>query len=388
MRIRGTTGFTNLQTFLSGWYQLRGFRANRSQASLAAHDPENRMSMSSGLSWHAATLLTLVAVAGACADGVPQVETGVNMDGGSPAASVVFTIPEPDLLPENVAYDRETGAYFVGSTRKGKILRILAGEVTEFRPARADGLWMVIGMKVDPVRRVLWVCSSQGENLAGDTLRDGRAAGLFRFHLDTGALLDRWLLDAPGETHFLNDLVLAADGTAFVTHMFGEGAIWTAAPGGELLPFVTLSAESYPNGIALSTDGEALYAATSHGIVRIDVRDRSVVALGGGEAERAAGLDGLYLAGNALVGIRPDPAAVLRFDLDDSGRTIHAVTTLIDEHPAFHGPTTGVVVGDELHFVANAQFGLVADDGTLPPASDLADPVILAIPLAADTTRS
>jgi hypothetical protein len=41
-------------------------------------------------------------------------------------------------LPENVAYDPVTGAWYVGSTRKGKILRVVGREVSEFRPARAD----------------------------------------------------------------------------------------------------------------------------------------------------------------------------------------------------------------------------------------------------------
>jgi hypothetical protein len=40
-----------------------------------------------------------------------------------------------------------------------------------------------------------------------------------------------------------------------------------------------------------------------------------------------------------------------------------------------------VIVGDELHFIANAQFDLVTADGSLPPLSELADPGVLSVPL-------
>jgi sugar lactone lactonase YvrE len=294
---------------------------------------------------------------------------------------VVFTIPEPDLLPENVAHDPVTGAWFVGSTRKGKILRVAEGRISEFRGAREDGLWMVVGMKADPDRRVLWVCSSQGDNLMGDTIRDGGAAALYRFDLDSGTMLDRWALDTPGVTHFLNDVVLASDGTAFVTHMFDEPGVWSVRPGGVLEPYVGLPERSYPNGIALSPDESALFVATSRGILRVDLRDRSITTLRVAELDGTSGIDGLYAIEGALIGVRPEPGAVVRFDLAADGQAVTASTVLVEGHSALRGPTTGVIVGDELHFIANAQFDMVAADGSLPSLANLADPVVLAVPL-------
>jgi len=240
---------------------------------------------------------------------------------------------------------------------------------------------MVVGMKVDQERRVLWVCSSQGGDLMGDTIRDGGAAALFRFDLDTGTMLDRWVLDSSGSSHFLNDVVIAADGTAFVTHMFDEPGVWVVPPDGDLELYVALPERSFPNGIALSPDQTVLYVATSQGIARIDRGDRSISILAAAELNRTAGLDGLYAIDGALIAVQPDPGAVIRFDLETGVTGISAITTLLEGYPTFRVPTTGVIVGDELHFIANAQFDLVTADGSLPPLSELADPGVLSVPL-------
>src|SRR6185503_547428 len=54
-------------------------------------------------------------------------------------SSIAFTLKEKDLLPENLAYDPESGNFFVGSTRKGKILRVAPNcREWDFVTARAD----------------------------------------------------------------------------------------------------------------------------------------------------------------------------------------------------------------------------------------------------------
>src|SRR5690242_824191 len=142
-------------------------------------------------------------------------------------SSIAFTLKEKDLLPENLAYDPQSGDFFVGSTRKGKILRVTPGcQERDFVTARAYGLWQVIGLKADPKRRVLWALSSDGGNLVGHRPGNGNPAGLFKFDLDDGRFLAKYLLEEPGVSHFLNDLALDADGDVYVTHMFEAGQVW------------------------------------------------------------------------------------------------------------------------------------------------------------------
>ncbi len=79
---------------------------------------------------------------------------------------ISFTVPEKDLLPESIAYDATNGDFYIGSTRKGKIVKVSKdGTISDFVQSKQDGLWMIIGMKIDSERRILWVCSSGGDNL-------------------------------------------------------------------------------------------------------------------------------------------------------------------------------------------------------------------------------
>src|SRR5206468_6386822 len=81
-----------------------------------------------------------------------------------------FRGPELDLIPEGLAHDAVTGDFFLGSLFKSKIVRI-AGSVEGSAPTRIrdfaasgqDGLWEVLGMKVDAKRRLLWVMTAAGK---------------------------------------------------------------------------------------------------------------------------------------------------------------------------------------------------------------------------------
>lgn len=314
-------------------------------------------------------LLCLATLAGAAGAGEP--------------APVAFTLPERDLLPENVAFDPATGHFFVGSTRKGKIVRYRDGVAEDFVPARAHGLWMVIGMKADPGRRALWVASSAGSNLEDPPDGPGGPAGLFRFDLDTGALEGRWLLDDGDTVHFLNDLVVAPNGDVYVTHMFDAAAIYRLdAATGTFSVFLRGDADfRNPNGITMDPSGEHLFVAHAGGISRVALADRERCPLRIPEGALPSGIDGLYYHQNALVAVHPGAGEVRRHELDASGKRIVDSRALARDHPAFHIPTTGVLVDDHLYVVANSQFDAF-EDGELWPLDRLAEPAIVRIELS------
>lgn len=299
-------------------------------------------------------------------------------------SSIAFTLKEKDLLPENLAYDPRSGDFFVGSTRKGKILRVSPNcREWDFVTARAHGLWQVIGMKADPKRRVLWVLSSDGANLVGHKPGDGNAAGLFKFDLDDGKLLDRWLLDEPGVDHFLNDLVLSPDGNVYVTHMFEAGEVWRldARTGTFSLFYAGDAAFRDPNGIAISPDGKRLYVADAAGISAIDIATRMRTPVKDAGGFKLGGIDGLYYYGHGLVFLQPDLRRVARCELADEGLTALRCVPLEQSHPLFAHITTGVVVGNTLYYIANSQFDSVDAQGNLPPLDRLYQPVVLKLDL-------
>jgi len=298
-------------------------------------------------------------------------------------SSIAFTLKEKDLLPENLAYDPKSGDFFVGSTRKGKIVRYSGCHETDFVPARAHGLWQVIGMKADPNRRLLWVLSSDGGNLIGHKDGKGNAAGLFKFDLDDGRLLGKYPLDEPGVTHFLNDLTLAPNGDVYVTHMFDAAQVWKLdAETGTFAPFYPGDAAfRYPNGIALTADSKRLYVADDAGISAIDLTTRERRPVADPAGFKLGGVDGLYVYGHSLIFMQPDLKRVSRCELADDGLSaVHCVPLELN-HPLFAHITTGVVVGNSLYYIANSQFDSVDAKGGLPPLDQLYQPVILKLDL-------
>jgi sugar lactone lactonase YvrE len=295
-------------------------------------------------------------------------------------SAVAFSIPEKDLLPESVAYDAKDGSFYVGSTRKGKIVRVdAAGMTTSFIAPRQDGLWSVIGIKIHPTRRVLWACSVDGKKLAGHKPGDTMAGGIFEFNLDTGKLIRKWVLDAPGEQHFFNDLVVTRGNDVYATHMRKDPGIYRITQKDQKLEvFATPEGLEAPNGIAITPDERTLYVAGEDGVIAIDIATRKSKPVIAPEGEKTGGIDGMSYYHASLLGIRDN--SVNRYRLDASGARITATDVLELNHPLMKVPTTGVVVGDDFYYIANAQFDAVKDDGSLDTAS-LIEPTILKLKL-------
>jgi sugar lactone lactonase YvrE len=135
----------------------------------------------------------------------------------SPSPDVLLTLPEHDSYPENIASDPRSGDYFLRSMAHSRILRIHPdGSYEDFVSDLEPVLQTTVGMKVDPRRRYLWVCTGRCTLFDGTTEGAPRT-GVLLFDLDRGTLLQSWLLDQPDLGHIFNDLALAADGDAYVT---------------------------------------------------------------------------------------------------------------------------------------------------------------------------
>ncbi len=295
-------------------------------------------------------------------------------------STIAFVLPAKDLLAENVAYDPVTRAFFVGSTRHGSITRRAAdGTVSDFVAPGTSNVWMVIGMKVDSARRLLWVnTTGAGNHVHGSSADDGRAA-LLGFDIATGAMRHRFEPAEPGP-HFFNDLVVGRDGTVWVTDMRGA-ASYRLRPGAERLErWLALDGATDPNGIALSADGRTFYVAHDEGISAIDAASGERTLLPVADGVDVVGIDGLYWMEGALVGIQGGRRnRVQRFTLGEGGRSITAARVVEANHPMFMNPTTGVMVGPDLYYVANSQFGSFERDGTLFPEERLFETVILRV---------
>jgi hypothetical protein len=301
-------------------------------------------------------------------------------------SKVAFRVPEKDLIPEGIAHDPRTGSFFLGSLYKRKIVRIdRTGKASDFSKD-GDGLWDVLGMKVDPARRTLWVCSSAGP-AAGE--QDG-SSGLFRYDLMTGRLVSRHLLPGKPQPHLLNDVALGRNGEVFVTDSKG-GGLYRLRPGQEQLEaFLEPGTLIYPNGIALSPDEKKLFVADfAKGLSIVDVASRQVRPLPPPDRVNVSGIDGLYylpggrLPGGSLVAVQNAAGTerIVRFRLRPGLDAIESEEILESRNPLFAIPTTGTLAGGSLVYIANSQLESLDGQGRLKPGATLAEPVILTLPL-------
>jgi DNA-binding beta-propeller fold protein YncE len=273
-----------------------------------------------------------------------------------PKAEVAFRIPERDLIPEGIAYDPVDKNFFLGSIQKSKVIRIaLSGKITDFV---TDGLLNVLGMKVHG--RKLWVCNNTPEH---DTTTF--ISNLHIFDLPTGKLFKKYTLN-DGTKHLFNDVVISSAGTGYVTDSNG-GAIYVVKQDSDTLEaLVSRGGIRYPNGIALTPDEKKLVVSTGSGlgIVLIDIATRAITPL---QSERflLIGFDGLYRSKNSLIGIQnvTYPEAILEIRCNDTFTAVTEIRPKAISLPEFDTPTTGVLVGDYLYFIANSQLMQVTGGG-------------------------
>ena len=316
----------------------------------------------------------------ACASAAPEAPR--------PPIERAFVIPEPDMVPEGIAYDPQTGATFVSSTWQRRIVRVARdGTQSDFTPRDSNALYGVIGMRVDPQRRRLWAAhASAGASMPIRDDSSSGSGGLALFDLESGRMLRNLTLN-DGAPHFLNDLDIASDGSLYVSDTM-SGIVYRVGPEGAALePFLTLPDDGRGNGVALSDDERTLYVANARGgAFHIDIATRAATAIALPEGVRV-GADGLYLYGGDLISVQPwtGDCRVCRYTLDETGTRVTAVRALLTEHPDLLQPTTGVIAGGDIYVIANSQLQhyrqLWVAGGGVVPREQLHDIVVLRVSL-------
>ncbi|MDQ3069772.1 MAG: hypothetical protein M3R55_08600 [Acidobacteriota bacterium] len=300
--------------------------------------------------------------------------------------TVAFTIADRELIPEGIAYDPQTRTFFIGSTFKRKIVAVdAAGKARDFTAEGQDGVFGVVGLRVDAKRRMLWAVSSHaGASMPGRGLGDAcnGCATVTRYDVRSGRLLKKYSLPNTAARHFLNDLAITPSGDAFITDTMTGDVYRITRAKDTLERWLNLGAQVYPNGIDLTPDGRTLFVATEAGLRKIDVATGAITAI----SRSVGSIDGLYFFRDSLIAIQPfeEFRKVARFRLTPAHDGVAGIDTLEASNPAFRQPTTGVIVGDEFFYIANAQlqaFRAMHAAGKVDRAA-LADVVILKRPLA------
>jgi len=295
-------------------------------------------------------------------------------------AEVSVTFEADDFIPESVAHDPVTGDFFIGSVHLRQIMRVKPDDTTELFADREDGLWSVMGLKVDAERRVLWACTTaapQGKDTPKSEV--GRTAVL-RFDLDTGEVAKTYLLAEEGVIHWFGDLAVTPSGDVYITDSMTPRVYVIRQGEDRLEVLVENPGFASLQGITLSPDGERLFVADySYGIYRVDPETGEVWLLPCPREATLLGIDGLYTHKKTLIAIQNgvQPHRVVRVRLGKHLDTVDKVEVLEANHPRFDEPTLGLVLGDEFFFVANSQWYRFDEEGGLDPESGAKGPVVL-----------
>ena len=288
------------------------------------------------------------------------------------SSDTAFVIDAPNLVVENLAFDSARNVFYVGSMARRTILRVSPSGRAEPLISPTATLGQPLGMKVDPKGGVLWATTIWPVDSPAGRVRT--TSELLAVSIASGRILRRLRPPDTTRAHLLNDIVFAANGSAYISDSEG-GAIWVLPPTGDSLrEFTRLPATVlYPNGIALSPDGRALLVAHQSGIVAIDLASRAAVPLRVPDASTFMGIDGLYTAANAILGVINTSTVeqlvygVITRDRDGTLGVVCA-SALDRRHPAYQMPTTGTLSVNSFYYVANSQLR------RLDPKGNLRDP--------------
>ena len=300
-------------------------------------------------------------------------------------SKIAFTVPEPELIPEGMTYDPVDKAFYLSSLYKRKIVRIkpnkrgLSPLIEDFAASEQDGLYSVLGMKVDTKRRVLWVISSAEPLMKGYRTGDQGKSALFKYDLATRKLLKKFSLN-PAPNHLLNDLALASNGDIYLTDTASSEIYFLSHDGESLTVFIPAGKFRVPNGIAISNDDQKLFIADIiQGILTVDVKTKQVAPLPYPQGISTAGIDGLYFYKNSLIGVLNiiSGGRVARFYLNTALDKITRSEIIECNNPLFQLPTSGTLAGNEFYYIANSQYESYNPDGTLFPLNKLRDVIIL-----------
>lgn len=254
------------------------------------------------------------------------------------------------------------------------------GRFSDFARLQGADQWAPLGLRVDPVRRILWVATAALPQMTGYVAADSGRSALLRFDLKTGKLGGRYPAPADGRPHALGDLAVTRDGDVYATDGRAPVIDWLAAGADSLQLFLETPLLQSGQGLAFSPDERRLYVADySRGILQVDLATGTTAALATADTVLTLGIDGLYYHEGALIGIQNGvtPHRIVRLELSPDGHRIARSVPLERGHPHHEEPTLGTVVGPDFYYLANSQWERFGPDGRIAQPESLRPPVVL-----------
>ncbi|HVU23329.1 MAG TPA: hypothetical protein VHE13_04330 [Opitutus sp.] len=283
----------------------------------------------------------------------------------SAPATLAFELPAQTGIIEGLAFRPSTGEFFFGDVHHRCVWRRdRTGNLTRFSPP-GDVLYGVFGLAIDGRRQLLWAATSLLPETAGFARADKGRCALVALDLSSGQLTHRFPLAPDARDHVLGDLLLAPDGTVYVTDSAAP-VVWFVAPGSDhLAPFVESASFRSLQGLALVAGGRKLLVSDyAHGLFVIDLATREVHALAAPSGTDLRGLDGLVASDNAIFSVynARDPNTVLRLTLSPDADAVTGMERISPSAPEFADLTLITRADGRPHVIANSGWSLAHPD--------------------------
>ena len=293
-------------------------------------------------------------------------------------ALAVCALPLPDLMPEDLTFDRIAGTFVVSSIQHHTLYRVTlpkagGAECTLREIALEDQVrrWPALALSADATRNLLWMTASAMPGFTGFPKEDQGKTALFALDGASGKIVRRFDL-ASGGPGVLGDMSVADDGTVYVSDSIGGGVYRVQ---GDLKTAVLekIAGDFFsPQTPVMAADGKRLFVADySMGVGVVDLTGPNPPGqldyLAHPEAVAVTGLDGLYLSGDSLFGIQngTQPARIMRYQLNPAQTEITS-GEVVEQATERMGEATHVIgLNGWLYITANVGWNRIDDHGRL-----------------------
>lgn len=293
-------------------------------------------------------------------------------------------IQEKGLIAEGIAYDETSKAFFLGSVRKRKILKLdQHGNVSEFSK-QSDSLFGAFGMKVDPQRSHLWVCSSVVPEMEGFNEQLKGRASVLKYDLKTNTMIKRYLLPASTKGNIFGDLTVSPEGDVYITDSQNPEVYVISAVTNKLELFLKSDYFLSPQGIdVIPNKNKLVMSDYSQGIFIIDIKTKEVTLLGTPLGKTFLGMDGIYYDGEGIIGVQNgiNPNRIVRIRFNKVLTTVQGMDILEVNNPSFDDPTLGTLVHGVFYYLPNGKWNAIDEKGNMTPEDKLPNHLIFRIKL-------
>jgi hypothetical protein len=291
------------------------------------------------------------------------------------SATKVFQLNSSALVPEDIDYDDSTGLFYISTALGKTVLAVdMTGRSKEF--AKAPDHWLMMALKVDSRRRLLWLTEVALSGFASVAERDWGRSAILVYDLRTASLLQR--IEGPPKSA-LGDMTLDSNGDAIVSDGDNGGLYrvghksWTIdrIDGGDFVSPQTV--------VVLPDRRHILVPDYVRGIGVLDLTTKHVVWIPSQGMHALSGIDGLYLYRDTLIATQngTSPERVVRFVIDASKNKILSESIIERATSTLGEPTHGVIVGQYFYYIANSGWSALDDHGVLAEGKLMPVPIVM-----------